>query len=160
MYLFTNLLLLFSFFLGSICSQTEIITYNEGPSEIPIKTASLMKDTIIIQVGTTSFKAILETNAAATSLKAMLPLTLEMKDLNSNEKFSELTRGLPTQVTNPGTIHSGDLLLWGSTTLVLFYKTFSSPYGYTKLGKIENPNGLAQALGSGSVKVTIKLLDH
>jgi hypothetical protein len=51
-------------------------------------------------------------------------------------------------------------MLWGSTTLVLFYKTFSSPYGYTKLGKVENPNGLAQALGSGSVKVTIKLLDH
>jgi hypothetical protein len=160
MYLFTNSLLLFSFFLGSICSQTEIITYNAGASEIPIKTASLMKDTIIIQVGTTSFNATLETNAAATSFKAMLPLTLEMKDLNSNEKFSELTRSLPNQVSNPGTIHSGDLMLWGSTTLVLFYKTFSSPYGYTKLGKVENPNGLAQALGSGSVKVTIKLLDH
>lgn len=157
MYLFTNSLLLFSFFLGSICSQTERVYSDTGAPEVPNKTTSLMKDTIIIQVGTTSFKAILETNAAATSLKAMLPLTLEMKDLNSNEKFSELTRSLPTQVSNPGTIHSGDLLLWGSTTLVLFYKTFSSPYGYTKLGKVENPNGLAQALGSGTVKVTMKL---
>lgn len=157
MYLFPNSLLLCSFFLSSICSQTERISSDTGASEIPIKTATLMKNTIIIQVGTTSFKAILETNAAATSLKTMLPLTLEMKDLNSNEKFSELTRSLPTQVSNPGTIHSGDLLLWGSTTLVLFYKTFSSPYGYTKLGKIENPNGLAQALGSGTVKVTMKL---
>jgi hypothetical protein len=160
MYLFTNFLVPFSFFLGTICSQTERIPSKEGVSEIPIKTSSLMKDTIIIQVGTTSFKATLETNAAAASLKAMLPLTLEMKDLNSNEKFSELVRGLPTQASNPGTIHTGDLLLWGSNTLVLFYKSFNTPYSYTKLGKIENPNGLAQALGSGTVKVTIKLLDY
>ena len=160
MYLFTNFLVPFSFFLGNICSQTERSPSKEGVSEIPIKTSSLMKDTIIIQVGTTSFKAILETNAAATSLKAMLPLTLEMKDLNSNEKFSDLSRSLPTNAFNPGTIHTGDLLLWGSNTLVLFYKSFNTPYSYTKLGKIENPNGLAQALGSGTVKVTIKLLDY
>jgi hypothetical protein len=87
----------------------------------------------------------------------MLPMTLEMKDLNSNEKFSDLSRSLPTNTFNPGTIHTGDLLLWGSNTLVLFYKSFNTPYSYTKLGKIENPNGLAQALGSGTVKVTIKL---
>lgn len=157
MYKLTSILALFSIFLGSIFTQAEKISSKEVAPETPIKTSPLMKDTIIIQVGTTSFKAILETNASATSLKAMLPLTLDMKDLNSNEKFFDLTRSLPTNASNPGTIHSGDLMLWGSTTLVLFYKTFSSPYSYTKLGKIENPNGLAQAIGSGTVKVTIKL---
>jgi hypothetical protein len=156
-YLFANHLGLILLFFWTMVAHAEAIFSNEGTSKISIENRQLMKDTIIIQVGTTSFKATLETNAAATSLKAMLPMTLEMKDLNSNEKFSDLSRSLPTNTFNPGTIHTGDLLLWGSDTLVLFYKTFSTAYSYTKLGKIENPNGLAQALGSGTVKVTIKL---
>ncbi|WP_353887861.1 cyclophilin-like fold protein [uncultured Parabacteroides sp.] len=41
----------------------------------------------------------------------------------------------------PGIIHTGDLLLWGANTVVLFYETFSSSYSYTRLGKIENPAG-------------------
>ena len=156
-YVFANLLGLILLFFWSMVAPAEAIYSNEGPPKISTENRQLMKDTIIIQVGTTSFKATLETNAAATSLKAMLPMTLEMKDLNSNEKFSDLSRSLPTNTFNPGTIHTGDLLLWGSNTLVLFYKSFNTPYSYTKLGKIENPNGLAQALGSGTVKVTIKL---
>jgi len=159
-YLFANHLGLILLFFWTMFAPAEAIFSDEGTPKISIENRQLMKDTIIIQVGTTSFKAILETNAAATSLKAMLPLTLEMKDLNSNEKFSDLSRSLPTNAFNPGTIHTGDLLLWGSNTLVLFYKSFNTPYSYTKLGKIENPNGLAQALGSGTVKVTIKLLDY
>jgi hypothetical protein len=156
-YPFANHLGLILLFFWTMVAPEEAIFSNEGTPKISIENRQLMKDTITIQVGTTNFKAILETNAAATSLKAMLPLTLEMKDLNSNEKFSDLSRSLPTNAFNPGTIHTGDLLLWGSNTLVLFYKSFNTPYSYTKLGKIENPNGLAQALGSGTVKVTIKL---
>jgi hypothetical protein len=51
----------------------------------------------------------------------------------------------------------GDILLWGNNTLVLFYKSFNTPYRYTKIGKINNTSGLAAALGGGDIKVSFEL---
>ena len=76
-----------------------------------------------------------------------------MEELNSNEKKKELSQALPTATFQPSTIHTGDLLLWGSRTGVVFYKTFDSPYSYTRLGRVDDPAGLAQALGHGDVQV-------
>ena len=38
---------------------------------------------------------------------------------------------IATNTFRPGIIHTGDLLLWGANTVVLFYETFSSSYSYT-----------------------------
>ena len=40
---------------------------------------------------------------------------------------------------------------------MLFYESISTSYSYTPLGRIEDPAGLAEALGSGSVAVTFQL---
>jgi len=130
---------------------------NNVPYSAP-KTSELMKDTIEIIIGNAHFTAILESNAATAEFKKMLSLTVNMKDLNSNEKFFDFSTSLPANPSNPHTINSGDLMLWGSNTLVLFYKTFNTSYNYTKIGKIEDPSGLSQALGSGNVTVTFELL--
>jgi hypothetical protein len=90
---------------------------------------------------------------AARAFAALLPLTLDMEELNGNEKKKELPKPLPTDASLPGTIRNGDLMLWGSRTLVVFYLTFDSTYAYTRLGRVDNPAGLAQALGRGDVKV-------
>jgi hypothetical protein len=110
-----------------------------------------------IKIGSKIFSATLYDNQTATAFKAMLPLTVDMVELNGNEKYVDLPESLPTNASNPGTIRNGDLMLYGSSTLVLFYKTFATSYNYTKLGRIDDVNGLVAALGSGNVTVTFEI---
>lgn len=116
-----------------------------------------MSNKIRIKVGTSVFNATLSDNATAAAFKALLPMTISMTELNGNEKYSNLASSLPTNASNPKTIQNGDLMMYGANTLVLFYKTFSTSYSYTKLGRIDDTSGLAAALGSGNVAVTFEL---
>lgn len=116
-----------------------------------------MSNQLIIRVGQRTFTATLLDNPTAKAFKNRLPLTLSMKELNGNEKYGELTPSLPTNAANPGTIQPGDLMLYGSSTLVVFYESFRTSYSYTRLGRIDNPAGLATALGAGNVTVSFEL---
>jgi hypothetical protein len=49
--------------------------------------------------------------------------------------------------------------MYGSSTLVLFYKGFSTSYSYTKIGKIDDVAGLISALGTGDVTVIYEVLN-
>jgi hypothetical protein len=44
-------------------------------------------------------------------------------------------------------------MLYGSNCLVLFYDSFSTPYSYTPIGKIDEPNSLAGLVGNDDVEV-------
>ncbi len=110
-----------------------------------------------IAIGTNTFTATLYNNATATAFKARLPLTITMEELNANEKYFDLPYSLPANASNPGTIQAGDLMLYGANTLVLFYKPFSTSYNYTRLARIDNPSGLAAALGPGSITVRFEV---
>lgn len=88
----------------------------------------------------------------------MLPLKLNMADVNANEKVADLPTKLPTNDANPGRIQAGDLMIWTSRSLVLFYKSFPTSYSYTRLGRIDEPSGLAAALGAGDVSVSFELI--
>ena len=79
----------------------------------------------------------------------MVPVTFEMSDLNANEKKVGLPQGLPTQLVRPGTIRTGDVLLWGDDTLVVFYKTFSSLVPLHAHRPHREPGRSAEGAGAG-----------
>jgi hypothetical protein len=151
-----TLLLVFPMLMGAACDQN-IVAPTGVDQDSNTENTETMSDTLLIKIGDKEFTAALLDNPTAAAFKAMLPLTMNMTDLNANEKYFRLSKNLPTNESNPGTIQSGDLMLYGSNTLVLFYESFSTSYSYTKLGKIINTEGLVSALGKGSVTVTISL---
>ena len=119
-----------------------------------LSTITLMAQTSInVIVGTKTFTATLADSETGKAFAALLPLTVTMNELNGNEKYHYLSTSLPTAAYQPGTIHAGDLMLYGNNCVVLFYETFNSSYSYTRLGAIDDPSGLAAALGSGNVSV-------
>lgn len=106
---------------------------------------------IFVNLNGQKLKINLEDNSTTSALIKLLPLSLSMNDLNDNEKYVYLNESLPTNTFSPKHIESGDVMLYGDNCLVIFYKSFSTNYDYTKIGHIDNlPN-----LGDGEVSISI-----
>lgn len=111
---------------------------------------------VAIQAGGKEFSAALQDNESTQAFLAQLPMTITMNELNGNEKYYYLPSSLPTDSRSVGTIHTGDLMLFGSDCLVLFYEDFDTSYRYTRLGSVSDTAGLSEALGGGDVQVTFQ----
>lgn len=104
-------------------------------------------------VGEYTFDVEYVVNNTAEAFKKMLPVTLKMEELNGNEKYCYIGSSLPTALSTPGTINAGDIMLFGSNCVVVFYETFKTSYSYTRIGKIKDFTNLKKALGSGDVTI-------
>ena len=113
---------------------------------------------IKITIGGKTFSATLENTPAAAEFAKMLPLTLRMNELNGNEKYIGLSEKLPAAPSCPGKIRSGELMLYGRSTLVLFYESFPTSYSYTRIGKITDARGLKEAVGRENITVTFETM--
>lgn len=117
-----------------------------------------MNNEIELIVDGMSFSGTLYDNATTKSFRALLPLSVEMKDYSDNEKYYNLSEDLPTHSINLKTVSSGDLMLFGSSTLVLFYEEFNTSYSYSKIAKVEDAERLSVLLrGKKSVNITFQL---
>lgn len=110
----------------------------------------------VLNINGQSFNAVFYNNKTANALLKKMPMTLNMKELNGNEKYHFFDTEFPVNEKSPGKISAGDIMLYGSDCLVTFYKSHSTSFQYTPVGKIENASGFAKAVGSGNVKITFK----
>lgn len=119
-----------------------------------------MNQTIMLTVNEKEFIIDLENNKSAAAFSQKLPITIQMNEFNGNEKYFDLTEALPADAFRPGSLKCGDFMLYGNSTVVLFYQNFSSSYRYTRLGKIRNPAKLAEALGKGNPTVIFSVCNR
>ena len=104
-----------------------------------------------ITAGGKTFTASIENSETGKAFMNLLPLTLEMSELNGNEKYC-YGHSLPHKDTRFNSLVAGDLMLYSGNCIVLFYGP-AGGYSYTRIGKVQDVTGLAAALGSGSVAV-------
>lgn len=111
---------------------------------------------VVLNVNGQSFQAVFYDNKTANALLKQMPMTLNMKELNGNEKYHFFNTEFPTNKKSPGKISAGDIMLYGLDCLVTFYKSHNTSYQYTPVGKIDNASGFAKAVGNGNVTITFK----
>ncbi len=133
----------------SACSKDENSAQADNPDSLLSTNTTKMK----ITIGSSVFTATLYDNPTTAAFKTKLPLTINMTELNGNEKYYDFPSPLPTNASVGGNIKVGDLTLYGNNVLVLFYKNFNTTHSYTKLGYVDNPTGFDTALGAGNVTI-------
>ena len=104
-------------------------------------------DSYYIKIRDKTFPFELKDASAANELKERLPFTVRMTKLNNNEIYYQFSDKFTTNTKAVGTINIGDIYLYQDDFLVLFYKTFTTSYSYSEIGRLTDTNGLAEAIG-------------
>lgn len=131
----------------------------ESEGSVAITTENPIATGMELVVDDRVFSVTMEDNETVREFLTLLPIDITMKDLNTNgvyEKYYYMDEHLDIAPKVAGTIEKGDIKIFRDDCIVIFYETFSSNYSYTKLGKADDPDGLAQALGEGDVRVVIR----
>ena len=112
---------------------------------------------IIITIKNKKYEVILYDNSTTKELIKKFPITITMSDLNGNEKYYNFSKSFSTSSENVANINKGDIMLFGDNCLVIFYKSFSTRYKYTKLGYIKNTEDLENSFGKGDISITFEI---
>ena len=105
-----------------------------------------------LEVNGHTFTATIKDTHTGRAFMDKLPLTVQMNELNGNEKCYNGLH-LPTDDVHWATTYPGDIMLFWGSYLVLFYG-MGGGWDYTPIGKIDDTVGLREAVGNGNVNVT------
>ena len=132
----------------------EPATEETGTEEVKAKMLRMM-------IGNTAVAVDWENNESVEALKAQCenePLVIQMSMYGGFEQVGPIGSRLPSNDAQT-TTSAGDIVLYSSNQIVVFYG--SNSWAYTKLGHItdQNASGMADLLSNGNVTVTISMED-
>ncbi len=109
---------------------------------------------IKMRIGDEEFVVEVDSGPAGQEFAKATPFEVDMKDLNGNEKYyTGKDKFENVNEISVGYIESGDIMLYGDDTIVIFYDNFKTEYKYTRLGRVDEKTRLIEALGRGDVTV-------
>lgn len=112
---------------------------------------------ITLKTENAEYEAVLYDNSTVKELIKSFPMTITMSDLHENEKYYNLSKRFPTLSESVSTVNKGEIMLFGDNCLVIFYKSFSTYYKYTRLGYIKNYDDLEKSFGKGDIRITFEV---
>lgn len=121
------------------------------------ETEETMTDIKVTVNGSVFDAKIYNDSPCAQQLLSKFPLTVTMNELNGNEKYYRFSESFSSNPENVESINSGDIMLYQSDYLVLFYETHNTSYTYTRIGYITDTTGLKEAVGTGNPTVTFEI---
>lgn len=126
--------------------------------ELPKQEETTVKQ-ITLSFNGHTYPATLEDSATAAAFAQLLQskggsMTIHMSEYGGWEKVGSLRQTLPSNNVQTTTA-PGDFVLYSGNQIVLFYG--SNSWSYTRLGRLDDPSGLQDALGSGDVEITFQL---
>lgn len=151
-----TVMLICLFLLISGCSKDNEIT--EDNMEKEPETVQEVKE-MKMMINDTYVEVAWEENASVEALKEMCKngnVTVEMSMYGGFEQVGYLGQSLPTN-DRQTTTGSGDIVLYSSDNIVVFYG--SNSWSYTRLGHItdKNESEMKELLGNGDVTLTLVL---
>lgn len=142
------------FIINIICVLLTSGTYKVKAQPISsISSVDMKESKMWMTINGHRFDFVLNNNETANAFIQLLPLTLTATELNGNEKYADLPTSLVAHSIRPKMIHAGDIMLYGTNILVVFYKTFRSSYSYTPIGHIKNPDHLPEILNGQTARI-------
>ena len=127
------------------------------PSKIPTITnanTNTKEEENVMKININSEKYVInvENEALMEEIYNALPETFTMNELNGNEKYYYLNSTMKNANSEAvGQVQRGDVMLFESDCLVIFYDSFETEFRYTKIGHIDNLGDI----GSSNVEVSI-----
>ena len=114
-------------------------------------------DKITLSFNGHTYTATLADNPSAKAFAELLedgPLTVSASDYGNFEKVGSLGRSLP-RTDEQITTAPGDIILYQGNQITVYYA--KNTWNFTRLGQIDDPSGLREALGNGDVDITFQL---
>ena len=134
-------------------SAEEGQTQETGQETVSEQEEAMLK----ITVGDEKLLAVWEDNSSAEEFRELLaqgPVTVEMEDYGGFEKVGSLGTTL-TRNDQQITTEPGDVILYQGNQITIYYGT--NTWSFTRLARIQDPEGLLEKLGEGTVSVTFSL---